>query len=114
MSRIKEGIMSHKRRKNVLKDTKSFRWGRKSKYRYAKEALRHAFAYAYRDRKTKKRLFRQNWQRTISNALQNSNARYSIFANQLKKRNIALDRKILAQLAANYPDVFQKIADKVR
>lgn len=113
MSRVKGGIISHKRRKNVLEKTKGFRWGRKSKFRYAKDALRHAWAYAYRDRKTKKRLFRQDWQRTLHGALEPHHLNYSRFMNKLKKNNIALDRKVLAQLAKNYPGVFQKIAEKV-
>lgn len=114
MSRVKRGIIAHKHRRHILANTKGFKWGRKSKYRAAKNALRHAFAYAYRDRKAKKRLFRQDWQRTLSGVLQSRNTTYSKFMNALKKNNIVLDRKILAHLAKNHSEVFQKIAEKVR
>ena len=114
MARVKRGIVSHKRRKNVLAKAKGFRWGRKSKYRLAKDALRHAFAYAYRDRRAKKRAFRQDWQRTLSSALALQNLNYSRFIAALKKNNVELDRKILADLAQNQPKIFEKIAEKVK
>ncbi len=114
MSRVKRGVIAHKHRRNVLKRTKGFRWGRKSKYRAAKDALRHAFAYAYRDRKAKKRLFRQDWQRTLRGALESQDINYSRFANALKRNKIELDRKILAQLVKNHPEAFRQIVEKVK
>ena len=114
MVRVKRGIISHKRRKNVLADAKGFRWGRKSKYRLAKDALRHAWEYAYRDRKVKKRLFRQDWQRTLSGALESQDINYSRFMNALKKNKIELDRKTLANLVKDHPHTFQHIVKKVK
>ena len=111
MARVKRGTTAHKRRKKVLKQTKGFRWGRKSKYRLAKEALYHAWQYAFRDRRTKKRVFRRLWQTKINAAARNENLSYSKFISLLKKQNIALDRKILAQLAQEKPEVFKKILE---
>ncbi|MEK7542286.1 MAG: 50S ribosomal protein L20 [Patescibacteria group bacterium] len=113
MSRVKGGVISHKHRRNVLEKTKGFRWGRKSKLRAAKDALRHAWEYAYRDRKAKKRLFRQDWQRTISSAAESQNINYSKLINALKRNKVELDRKVLAQLAKEHPEAFQKIVEKV-
>jgi len=76
MVRVKRGKIAHKRRKNVLKHTKGFRWGRKSKYRLAKQALQKAWSYSYRDRKTKKRNFRRLWQVQISAACKNLGLSY--------------------------------------
>lgn len=114
MTRVKRGIMAHKRRKNVLKKTKGFKWGRKSKYRLAKDALKHALVYAYRDRKRKKRDFRRLWQVKINAGAREHGLTYSKFINGLKKANIELDRKILANLAEHKPEVFKKIIEKVK
>ena len=114
MSRIKRGKIAHKRRKHLLKYTKGFRWGRKSKYRLAKDALLHAWTYAYRDRKKKKGDFRKLWQIQINAACRQNNLSYSKFINALKKNKIELDRKILAELAKNYPQIFGKIIERVR
>ena len=106
--------MAHKRRKHLLKYTKGFRWGRKSKFRLAKEALLHAWKYAYRDRRTKKRDFRKLWQIQINAACRQFGISYSKFINLLKKNKIELDRKILATLAQNHPQIFKKIVEKVK
>ena len=106
--------MAHKRRKKVLKHTKGFRWGRKSKYKAAKEALMHAQQYAYRDRRTKKREFRALWQTQINAACRQSGLSYSRFINGLKKNKIEVDRKILANLARNHPQIFEKVVEKVK
>ncbi len=97
-----------------MKYAKGFRLGRKSKYRLAKEALQKAWKYAYRDRKVKKREFRKIWQIQINAACRNFGLSYSKFINLLKKKNIVLDRKILATLAKEKPDVFKKIMEKVK
>jgi len=114
MVRVKRGTTAHKRRKNVLKDAQGFRWGRKSKYRLAKEALQHAWQYSYRDRKTKKRNFRRLWQTQINAATRTEGISYSKFIFLLKKNDISVDRKILADLAQHKPEVFQEIIDKVK
>ena len=114
MARVKRGATAHRRRKNVLKYAKGFRWQRKSKYRLAKDALRHAWAYAFRDRKTNKRNFRQLWQTNINAAARAQGLNYSVFISLLKKNNIAVDRKILSKLAQEKPELFKEIVKKVK
>jgi len=109
MVRIKRGKTANKRRKSVLKHTKGFRWGRKSKYKQAKEALLHAWTYSYRDRRTKKRDFRKLWQIKIGMACKENGISYSKFIHALKEKKIELDRKILADLAENNSEIFKKI-----
>jgi large subunit ribosomal protein L20 len=114
MARVKGGISTKKRKKNVLQHTKGFRWGRKKKYRAAKDAMIHAWQYAFRDRKTKKRNFRQLWNTQIGAALEPHGITYSRFIGQLKKHNIALDRKVLATLAKTNPEVFNDVVIKAK
>lgn len=109
MPRVKRGKTARQRRKAVIKHAKGFRWGRKNKFRAAKEALMHAWSYAYRDRRTKKRDKRALWQTQINAACREQGISYSQFINQLKKQNIELDRKILAQLANKKPEIFKQI-----
>lgn len=113
MVRVKRGTTAHKRRKNVLKHTKGFKWGRKSKYKLAKQALMHAWTYAYRDRKVKKRAFRQLQQTRINAAARKQGIPYNKLINILKKKKIELDRKILADLAENNPETFEKILKEI-
>lgn len=98
----------------MLKLTKGFRWGRKSKERAAKEALLHALPRAFRGRKEKKRVFRRLWNVRVNAAVRVEGLSYSKFINALKRKNIRLDRKILADLAANEPQVFKKIVESVK
>ncbi len=114
MPRVKRGKTAHKRRKKFTKQTKGFRWGRKSKYKAAKEALMHAWTYSFRDRRTKKRNFRKLWQTQISAACKQNDISYNKFINGLKKEKIELDRKILAQLAKEKPEIFKEIVSKVK
>ena len=114
MVRVKRGVTAHKRRKKVLKDTKGFRWGRKSKYKAAKEALLHARSYAYRDRRTKKREFRKLWQTKINAACRKQDLSYNRFIHGLKEKKIELDRKILSELVEKNSKIFEKIVEKVK
>ncbi|KKP43688.1 MAG: 50S ribosomal protein L20 [Parcubacteria group bacterium GW2011_GWA1_33_6] len=114
MTRVKKGASAHKHRKHLLKNAKGFKYGRKSKYKLAKDALRHAWTYAYRDRKVKKRDFRQLWQLQINEAARKLGINYSRFINGLKKKNIEIDRKILSQLIEKYPAIFEKIVEEVK
>jgi len=114
MVRVKRGATAHKRRKKVLKHAKGFRWGRKSKYKAAKEALMHAWKYTYRDRRTKKREFRKLWQIQINAACRKQGISYSRFIHELKEKKIELDRKILADLVKNNSKIFEKIVEKVK
>ena len=114
MVRVKRGKIASRRRKHLLEYAKGFRWGRKAKYRAAKEALMHAWKYAYRDRKAKKRDFRKLWQIQINAACRQLGISYSKFIAGLKKNKIELDRKILSELAKNHPEIFKKIVEKVK
>lgn len=114
MPRTKRGKTTHKRRKNLLKQAKGFRWGRKSKYKLAKQALMKAWSYAYRDRKARKRDFRELWQIQINAGCRQNGLSYSKFINLLKKNKIELNRKILAQLAKEKPEVFKKIVEEIK
>src|SRR6185312_9489261 len=109
MPRVKRGVTANKRREKILKYTKGFMWGRKSKERAAKEALLHAWTHAFRGRKEKKRNYRQLWSAKINAAIRPEGMSYSRFIAALKKGNIALDRKILADLAEHEPEVFKKV-----
>lgn len=93
---------------------KGFRGARKHRIKLAKEALLKAGTYAYRDRRAKKREFRRLWVLQINNALRNYGIKYSQFIAGLKKAEIGLDRKILADLAKNEPEEFKKIVEKVK
>jgi len=114
MVRVKRGTITHKRRERLLKHTKGFRWGRKSKYRLAKEALLHAWTHAYFDRRKKKGYFRALWQIQINAACRQHGLSYSKFIHGLKQKKIELDRKILAQLAQNQPEIFKKILEEIK
>ncbi len=109
MPRVKRGPSANKKRKNILKHTKGFQWGRKSKFKQAKEALMHAWSYAFRDRRNKKRNFRRLWQSRINSACREENISYSKFIGSLRKKNIELDRKILSQLASENPEILKEI-----
>jgi len=113
MVRVKRGTISHKRKKKVLQYTKGFRYGRKSKYRLAKEALLHAWTHAFIDRKKRKRDKRRLWTVKINAALREQNLSYSKFIKKLKDNKIELNRKTLSQLAEDYPAIFQKIVQEV-
>ena len=114
MSRTKGGPKAIKRRRNILKAAKGFRFGRSTKKRSAIDALRHAGKYAFRDRKAKKRSMRGLSIVRINAALrENGFKNYSTFMGALKKANIELDRKVLAEIAAEYPETFKRIIAKV-
>jgi large subunit ribosomal protein L20 len=109
MPRVKRGTHHIKRRKNILARTKGMMWGRKSKLRVAKIAAVKAGANAYRDRRLKKRNNRGLQQIRINAAARLNGTTYSRLIDSLHKRNVALDRKVLAELAIKYPDVFTKV-----
>lgn len=109
MVRVKRGKISVKRREKILRYTKGFKWGRKSKERLAREALLHAWTHAFEGRKLKKRDFRRLWQTKIKAALNQKGVKYNEFIYCLKSKNINLNRKTLAQLAEFYPEVFEAV-----
>lgn len=114
MPRVKRGVTAHKKRERLLRYTKGFRWGRKSKERAAKEALLHAWSHAFRGRKEKKRVFRQLWNVQINAAARQSGIKYSRLIAALQKKKVKLDRKILADLAKNDPAVFKKVVEFIK
>jgi large subunit ribosomal protein L20 len=114
MPRVKRGTQHVKRRHNLLKKTKGYMWGRKSKIKVARIASIKAGVYAYRDRRNKKRSFRRLWQVRINAAVREFGLSYSRFMDGLKKANIEIDRKILSNLAKDYPAVFKKLVEAVK
>jgi len=114
MSRVKRGVMAHKRRKNLLAQTKGFLHSRHSKFRAAKEAILHAGLHSFRGRKLKKRNYRRLWQIQINAACRQNAFTYSKFINALKTAKIELDRKILANLAQTEPEVMAEIFNQTK
>lgn len=114
MPRVKRGLHHSKRRRNILKKVKGFEGGRKSLLKLAKVAATKAGAYAYADRRKKKRTMRGNWQVNINAAAREHGLSYSKFMGALKRKNIALDRKVLAQAATNHPQIFAQIVAAVK
>ena len=114
MARVKRGTIAHKKREKLLKPRTGFLWGRKNKERAAKEALLHALSRKFRGRKEKKRTFRSLWNVRINAGVRVEGLSYSKLIALLKKKNVALDRKILADLALNEPAVFKKVVEFVK
>ena len=114
MARIKRGVTSHRKHKKVLNLTKGHKLGRSTKIREAKSSLLHAGAYAFAHRRAKKRDFRRLWITQLGIAVRNEGISYSKFISHLRIKNIKLDRKVLADLAVNYPDDFKKIVSEIR
>lgn len=113
MPRVKRGVISQKRRRSVLKKAKGFRFGRSTKEREAKVALVKAGAHAFAHRRDKKNDFRRLWQVKINAAVRPLGFSFSRFIDALKKANIALDRKSLADLAEHEPAAFARLVKQV-
>jgi large subunit ribosomal protein L20 len=114
MARVKRSVHARKKRRKVLDQAKGY-WGLKSKtYRHAKEQVEHSLVYAYRDRKAKKRNFRRLWIIRINAAARSEGLSYNQFVAGLRKAEITLDRKILADLAVSDPAAFAKIAAQAK
>ena len=113
MARVKGGIMAQKRRRNILADAKGYRFGRSKKKREAREAIFHAQIHAFDHRKDKKGDFRRLWTVRINAALMPHGIKYSRFIKMLKDKKVELDRKVLATLAVENPDAFNRIVAEV-
>jgi large subunit ribosomal protein L20 len=114
MSRVKGGVISAKRRRNVLARAKGYRHGRSTKERLAKESLVHAGKNAFNHRRDKKTVMRQLWIVRLNAALRNEGFKsYSTFISALKKKGYALDRKVLSEFAQKEPEVFSRIVKEV-
>lgn len=111
MTRVKKGVNALKYRRNLLKMTKGYRFGRSTKERAAQDAVFHAGTYAFAHRRDKKGDFRRLWNVRINAGLRPLGFTYSKFIGALKKKNITLDRKILSTLAAENPETFKKVAE---
>ena len=109
MARVKRGTMKTKRRRNILAQTKGYRFDRSRKERVAHEAIRKAGQHAFRHRRAKKREFRNLWTLRINAAARMNGMSYSKMIGAMKKANMALDRKSLAELAMNHPEAFSRV-----
>lgn len=114
MPRVKRSVQARRRHKKVLKQAKGYYGARSRVYRVAKQAVIKAGQYAYRDRKQRKRQFRALWIVRINAAARQYDLSYSLFINGLKKANVELDRKVLAELAVFNKDAFAKLVEKAK
>ena len=114
MPRVKRAVHAQKKRRKVLEQAKGY-WGLKStNYKYAKEQVERSLSYAYRDRKVKKRTFRQLWITRINAAARANGLSYNQFIHGCDKAGIELDRKVLADLAVSDPAAFTAIAEHAK
>lgn len=114
MSRIKRGRVHQQKRARMRAKVKGYRWGRKSKVKLAKVAILKAGAYAFRDRRARKREFRKTWVLQLSAALRARGMDYRDFIHAEKTLGIILDRKVLADLAQNHPTIFDAVVAAVK
>jgi large subunit ribosomal protein L20 len=114
MVRVKSGIATKKKHRKVLKLAKGYWMTRHKQFKKAKEAVLHAGEYAFVGRKNKKRDFRSLWIMRINAAVRPFGLTYSQFIKRLKDKKIEIDRKILAQMAVDYPKAFEKVIEKVK
>src|SRR5213596_3146570 len=114
MPRVKRSVASRKKRRKVLDQAKGY-WGlKKSSYKYAKEQVEHSLTYAYRDRKQKKRTFRRLWIIRINAAARQNGLSYNQLMAGLRRAEVPLDRKVLAELAVSDPQAFGAIAEQAK
>ncbi len=114
MARVKRGVIARRRHRKVLSRAKGYYGARRKVFRVAKQAVIKAGQYAYRDRRQRKRDFRSLWIQRINAAAREHGLSYSRFINGLKKADIEIDRKMLAELAVNDKVAFKALADKAQ
>lgn len=114
MPRVKRAVVYLKKRRTIRKANKGYKWGRKTTMRLGKTAMLKAGAHAFAHRRDKKGDFRKLWNTRINAAVREHGLSYSKFINLLAKKKIELDRKVLADIAMNYPQVFAKIIEAVK
>lgn len=114
MPRSVNTVASRKRKKKILKQTKGYFGARKNVYSVAKNTLEKGLLYAYRDRRKKKGDFRSLWIQRINAATRENGMSYSEFMGKLRKKNIILSRKVLADLSMNHPEAFKAIMKKAK
>ncbi len=109
MARVKRGVMTHKRHKKIIKAAKGYRLGRKNRFKMAKQAVIRAGQNAYRDRRLKKRTFRQLWVTRISAAAKQHGTNYSQLMSGLRHAKVIVNRKMLANLAVQHKEIFAQV-----
>ena len=114
MTRVKRSVHARKKRREVLSQTKGFRGEANSSYKRAKEAVMKADAYAYRDRRNRKRDFRRLWITRINAAARAEGMSYGTFIHGLALAGVELDRKVLADIAVRDPETFRRFAERAR
>ena len=114
MARIKRAVNSHKKRRKVLKLAKGYFGAKSRQYRAASEQVARSLRYAYEGRKLRKRDFRRLWITRINAAARLNNMSYSVLMSGLKKNNITINRKMLADIAVNDPEAFAKIVESAK
>ena len=114
MARIKAAVTSHKKRRKIFKLAKGYYGSKSKQYRAASEQVRRSLRYAYVGRKLRKRDFRRLWIARINAAARANGISYSVFMNALKKHNITINRKMLADIAVNDPAGFAKLVETVK
>ncbi len=114
MARVKRGVTSHAKHKKVLKAAKGYYGARRKQIKIAKQAVEKAQQYAYRDRKARKRTFRQLWTQRINAAAREHGLTYSRLIDGLTKAGIEVDRKVLSDLAIHQPEAFEALVGKAK
>ncbi len=114
MARVKGAMRTRARHKKILKLAKGYRGAKSKLYKTANQAVMKSLVYAYRDRKAKKREFRQLWIARINAATRANGMSYSKFMNGLKQKGIEINRKMLSEIAISDPEAFKKLVDQVR
>jgi large subunit ribosomal protein L20 len=114
MTRVKRGVLKTKTRRNILKQVKGYRFNRSTKEAAAIDAIMHAGAHAFAHRRDKKGVARRLWNVKINAALRMEGFTYSKFIGAIKKKGIEVDRKIMADLAENNPDIFKRFVTSVK
>jgi len=114
MPRVKRGFKARRRRKKILKAAKGYYGSRSTLYKHAKETVHRAWCYAYRDRRTKKRMFRRLWITRINAAARQNDMSYSQLVGGLSKAGVELDRKVLADMAVFDAPGFTKVVQIAR
>ena len=114
MARVKRSVNAQKKRREVLEQASGYRGQRSRLYRKAKEQVQHSMMYAYRDRRARKGDFRKLWIQRINAAARQEGLSYSVFMSGLRKAGVEVNRKILADLAAQHPDAFRRLVDVSR
>jgi large subunit ribosomal protein L20 len=114
MARVKGGKVANRRRKKLLGQVKGYRFGRSKKKKQATEAMHHAYEYAFAHRRDKKKDFRRLWTARLNAGLKNAGLKYNVFMKTLRDKNVKINKKMLATLAAEKPDTFERLLNQIK